>query len=119
MNKEGYLFLGEEDFKKSLSLFFSGVYLTNYDIRKIGLKIGKEYPLKERGLLLRIILKDISDSLEKREIAINSLIELLEERRNAYIGLRDSYRGSEDILEPWCTKIDSYILELKKIGNKG
>ncbi len=96
-----------------LSLFYSGVYITNSEIIEIGRSIGLNLPMKERSALLKQILRHAHESGETSKI-LESFIYLLNRRIEDYKKLAQSFPEASVLIKEWIHKADSIILLMKR-----
>jgi hypothetical protein len=97
-----------------LSLFFSGVYLTNYEFLKIAKKLNfNGTVLKDRDVTLRNLLKEAKDNFKFKELE-EELINLIETRINEYQKLANSYENTSVIIKDWIEKANNLKLVIKE-----
>lgn len=118
---EQFDFLKEEgEFDKILKLFTvpakSGIYVSKFDIQKIGLSLGVNIPARER----KEMLKDLfyySKQLGKMKEFLDLLIEFTNDRINQYKNLQEEYPKTSWIIQSWIDKVENlikFIENLKK-----
>lgn len=106
----------DEVIKKSLTLFFSGVYLTNQDLLNVVYRVGIEEPLKSKEMILKNSLSKLSKENRIGDL-ISVLIELIENRKGEYLKIIQNYPKGGEVLRIWFDKSENYINELKNLQN--
>lgn len=99
-----------------LSLFNSGVYITNKELVDIGESIGISLPLKSREIVFGKIINFAKEEKKEREL-ISILEEKIELRIAEYSGLKSNYPLSENLLDVALHRANEVKLSLKKEFN--
>jgi hypothetical protein len=92
--------------KELLTLFFSGIYITNYELVAIGEKVNIDLPMKRR----EIVLKNLIATAEERGIikdVFNLIIELIDSRIKTYKSYGNSFLHSREVISRWLQKASS------------
>ncbi|HEV09119.1 MAG: hypothetical protein ACP5G3_05705 [Sulfurihydrogenibium sp.] len=116
-----YDFLKEEgEFDRILKILTvpskSGIYLSRFDIRKIGLTLGVQVISRER----KEMLKDIffyAKQLNKMKEFLDLLIEYTNMKIAQYRELQETFPKTKDIIQGWIDKAErliKFIENLKK-----
>jgi len=96
-----------------MALFYSGVYVTNADIVKVGKLLGLELPLKDRMALLKQIMYHAHENNMKPQM-IQGFIQLLQERTKIYNDLAQNFPSSAPLIQQWIQKARSTIMLLQR-----
>lgn len=96
-----------------LTLFFSGVYITSYDMLEIGKKLGYELPSKHRELILKTLFME-SEKENKMNLLIQQLIILLNTRIHEYQTLTKQYPLIQEVSFLWIQKAHTMIKLLQQ-----
>ncbi len=111
MNSNKGSFVSLED--NLLSLFFSGVYLTNYDFFNIAKKLNFNIPIKDREVNLRSLIKGAKDNLKSKELE-DELFNLIDTRIDEYSKLANNYANTSLIIKNWIDKANNLKLVVKE-----
>jgi len=96
-----------------MALFYSGVYVTNADIVKVGKLLGLELPLKDRMALLKQLMHHAHENSMKPKM-MQGFIELLKERTKVYNNLAQNFPTTAPIIQQWIQKARSTIMLLQR-----
>jgi hypothetical protein len=96
-----------------MALFYSGVYVTNADIVKVGKLLGLELPLKDRMALLKQIMHHAHENNMKPQM-MQGFIQLLQERTKIYNDLAQNFPSSAPLIQQWIQKARSTIMLLQR-----
>jgi ribosomal protein L5 len=94
----------------------SGIYLSRFDIRKIGLSLGVDITVRER----KEMLKDLfyySKQLNKMKEFLDLLIQYVNSKIEEYRELQEAFPKTRDIIQTWidkAEKLNKFIENLKK-----
>ncbi|WP_297887751.1 hypothetical protein [Sulfurihydrogenibium sp.] len=94
----------------------SGIYLSRFDIRNIGLTLGVDVPVRER----KEMLKDLfyySKQLNKMQEFLDLLIQYTNSKVEEYKELQEAFPKTKDIIQGWIDKAErltKFIENLKK-----
>lgn len=94
----------------------SGIYISRFDIRNIGLTLGVDVPVRER----REMLKDLfyySKQIDKMKEFLDLLIQYTNLKINQYRELQEAFPKTSQIIQGWIDKAEkliSFIENLKK-----
>ncbi len=83
-----------------LSLFFSGLYLSNYDFIEIGKKLNIQTPIKDREAILKTLITDSKEADKIVELK-GELLNLINNRIDDYIKLDNNYKNTSIIIKSW------------------
>lgn len=96
-----------------LTLFFSGVYITSYDMLEIGKKLGYEFPSKHRELILKTLFLECEKE-NKMHLLIHQLIQLINGRITEYQALSKNYHDIQEVSFLWIQKGHTMIKLLQQ-----
>ncbi|QOG12403.1 hypothetical protein [Arcobacter sp. FWKO B] len=101
-----------------LTLFFSGVYITNKDLLDIAQKLDIEFPAKSRELILKNLMT-LATEQKKEQILYDLLISLLQQRISEYKKLTNLYPSIAEVSSNWVNRANTMIrlLAQNKRGN--
>jgi hypothetical protein len=99
--------------KRLLSLFHSGVYISSYDIVKIGDKIGYTLPFKQRDILLQKLIGEAKRE-KKLKVLITHIQALILIRMEQYRKLGNEHPYARETISGWLQKAKSTHLLLQK-----
>ncbi len=94
----------------------SGIYLSRFDIRNIGLSLGVDITVRER----KEMLKDLfyySKQLNKMKEFLDLLIQYVNSKIEEYRELQEAFPKTRDIIQTWidkAEKLNKFIENLKK-----
>ena len=89
-----------------LTLYKSGVYLSNHDIIQVGKAIEIELPYKNRELVFKMLLAE-ADKSDKITELMGALLGLLKSRRQSYMALGDNFPRLVPTIKMWLTKLNA------------
>lgn len=102
----------ETEFDRIIKLLLvpskSGVYISKMDIKKIGLSIGVDVPVRERKEMLRDIFY-YAKQIDKLPEFLDKLIEYANYRMSQYNQIQSDFPISAHILEEWVEKTKNLI----------
>lgn len=106
-------FLKEEtEFDRIIKLLLvpakSGIYISKMDIKKIGLDIGVDVPVRERKEMLRDIFY-YAKQIEKLPDFLDKLIEYANYRISQYTQIQTDFPASAHIFDEWVEKAKNLI----------
>jgi len=96
-----------------MALFYSGVYVTNADIVKVGKLLGLYLPLKDRMALLKQLMHHAHENNMKPQM-MQGFIELLQERTKIYNDLAQNFPTTAPLIQQWIQKARSTIMLLQR-----
>ena len=96
-----------------MALFYSGVYVTNADIVKVGKLLGLDLPLKDRMALLKQIMHHAHENNMKPQM-MQGFIQLLQERTKIYNDLAQNFPTTAPLIQQWIQKVRSTIMLLQR-----
>ncbi|WOE70016.1 hypothetical protein RZR97_00170 [Hydrogenimonas thermophila] len=96
-----------------MALFYSGVYVTNADIVKVGKLLGLDLPLKDRMALLKQIMYHAHENNMKSQM-MQGFIQLLQERTKIYNDLAQNFPTAAPLIQQWIQKARSTIMLLQR-----
>jgi len=96
-----------------MALFYSGVYVTNADIVKVGKLLDLELPLKDRIALLKQIMHHAHENNMKSQM-MQGFIQLLQERTKIYNDLAQNFPSAAPLIQQWIQKTRSTIMLLQR-----
>jgi hypothetical protein len=96
-----------------LTLFFSGVYITSYDMLEIGKKLGYTFPSKHRELILKTLFLECEKE-NKMHLLIHQLIQLINGRIMEYQALSKNYPDIQEVSFLWIQKANTMIKLLQQ-----
>jgi len=96
-----------------MALFYSGVYVTNADIVKVGKLLGLDLPLKDRMALLKQLMHHAHENNMKPQM-MQGFIQLLQERTKIYNDLAQNFPSVAPIIQQWIQKARSTIMLLQR-----
>jgi len=99
--------------KQLLSLFHSGIYISSFDVIKIGKTIGLDMPFKDRDILLKSLFSQAKKE-DKFQEALRQLGLFLKERANAYTVLGNEYPHARPLISSWLQKAKATDSLLKR-----
>lgn len=91
-----------------LTLFFSGVYITNKDLIDIANKLDMEFPAKSRELILKNLIT-IAVEQNKAQMLYDLLISLLQQRISEYKKLTNLYPSLNEVSTNWINRANTMI----------
>lgn len=106
--------------KHLYSLMFSGVYVSNIDIRNVMKNMGYDVPMDSREALFeKLFLR--AEKENKKEQAYKEIMVLLKKRVEKYEDLKNSYPQSSKPISDWINKAENTIFRMKdeivRMGN--
>jgi hypothetical protein len=96
-----------------LTLFFSGVYISSYDMLHMAKTLGYEYPSKNRELILKNLFAHC-EAENKMIQLMQKLIQLLQERVTQYKALTHNYPNICEVSALWIQKANTMIKLLQQ-----
>jgi predicted small metal-binding protein len=96
-----------------LTLFFSGVYISSYDMLHIAKALGYEHPSKNRELILKNLFAHC-EAENKMTQLMQKLIQLLQKRVKHYKVLSDNYPNICEVSALWIQKANTMIKLLQQ-----
>ncbi|WP_201352203.1 hypothetical protein [Hydrogenimonas urashimensis] len=99
--------------RQLMALFYSGVYITNADIVKVGKSLGLQLPLKERTALLKQIMQHAYDN-DMKPAMLQAFIQLLQERIKSYQTLAQAFPTAAPLIQTWIQKARSTAMLLQR-----
>jgi len=96
-----------------MALFYSGVYVTNADIVKVGKLLGLDLPLKDRIALLKQLMHHAHENNMKPHM-MQGFIQLLQERTKIYNDLAQNFPSTAPLIQQWIQKARSTIMLLQR-----
>jgi len=99
--------------RQLMAVHYSGVYLSNADIVRVGKKMGLDLPLKERMSLLKELMHEAHEQGLKPRM-MQGFVEILQERARAYQQLAQDYPAAMPVLGPMIQKARSTALLLQR-----
>lgn len=98
--------------KHLYSLMFSGVYVSNIDIRNVMKNMGYDLPIDSREALFeKLFLR--AEKENKKEQAYKEIMVLLKKRVEKYEDLKSSYSQSSKPINDWINKAENTIFRMK------
>ncbi|MDD5405309.1 MAG: hypothetical protein PHE73_00020 [Sulfurovaceae bacterium] len=99
--------------KQILSLYYSGIYISSYDIVQLGKNIGYELPLKERNILFSKLLGDAKkdNKIKNLFVAVSNLIK---HRAMQYTELGNLHPYARPMISIWLQKAKATDLLIKR-----
>ncbi|MDQ1339778.1 MAG: hypothetical protein QG567_932 [Campylobacterota bacterium] len=106
--------------KHLYSLMFSGVYVSNIDIRNVMKNMGYDVPMDSREALFeKLFLR--AEKENKKEQAYKEIMVLLKKKVEKYEDLKNSYPQSSKPISDWINKAENTIFRMKdeivRMGN--
>ncbi|MRJ02412.1 MAG: hypothetical protein GXO19_00630 [Epsilonproteobacteria bacterium] len=89
--------------REILALHFSGSYITNRELQRVGEKIGLQVDLTDRERLLKNLMAKARESRKESQLFLE-LARLFEERVASYRALKERYPEAGDIVEEYIEK---------------
>jgi len=96
-----------------MAVFYSGVYITNADIARVGAKLGLELPLKDRMALLKQLMRHAHDNDQKPQL-MQGFIDILKERADTYRQLAQTFPSASPLLGQMIQKAQSTVMLLQR-----
>ncbi len=96
-----------------MAVFYSGVYVTNADIVKVGKSLGLDLPMKDRMALLKQIMRHAYENNMKAQM-MQGFIQLLQERTKTYHTLAQNFPAAAPLMQQWIQKARSTTLLLQR-----
>jgi len=98
--------------KHLYSLMYSGVYVTNLDIRKVMKNMGYDIPIDSREALFEKLF--VRAEKDNRKVdAYRQLILLLRGRVERYEDLKKMYPGAKIPVAEWISKAENTIFRMR------
>lgn len=98
--------------KHLYSLMFSGVYVSNIDIKKILDVMGYESSVDSRENLFELLFRQADADGRKKE-AYRNLITMIQERKGKYAGLKNAYPSAAKAVDTWIIKTDHTVARME------
>ncbi|WP_456453129.1 hypothetical protein [Hydrogenimonas sp.] len=99
--------------RQLMAVFYSGVYVTNADIVRVGKKLGLDLPLKDRIALLKHLMRHAHDNDQKPQL-MQGFIEILQERADTYRQLAQAFPQAAPILGQMMQKARATAMLLQR-----
>ena len=99
--------------KRLLSTFFSGIFITNSDIVKIGKHFNIVLAHKKKELILKELFTEAKKNSIFKEVSM-MIIDIINDRIEQYKQLIDKYPKSQQIINKWIQKANSLKLLLQR-----
>lgn len=101
-----------------LTLFFSGVYITNVDMINIGKKFGYDLPSKNREILLKNLFT-MAENDGNLQVVLDEFLKLFNSRFEEYKKLTMNYPAINEISSNWTQKVNTIkrLLVTQKRGS--
>ncbi|WP_457596090.1 hypothetical protein [Hydrogenimonas sp.] len=99
--------------RQLMALFYSGVYITNADIVRVGKKLGLDLPLKDRIALLKQLMRHAHDNDCKPRM-LQGFVEILQERAQAYNALAQNFPAAAPLIGQWIQKARATAMLLQR-----
>jgi predicted RNase H-like nuclease (RuvC/YqgF family) len=110
----------ESEFDRILKILLvpanSGVYISRYDIRKLGMAFQVKIPVKERKEMLRDLFM-YAKQMDRLKDLLDTITEFIDYRINQYKELEENYPRIEKLTEKWISKaekVKSMLANMKK-----
>ncbi len=94
----------------------SGIYISRYDIRDIGMNFQVKIPVKERREMLRDLFM-YAKQMDKLKDLLDTLIDFIDFKVNQYRELEENYPRIKNLTDKWITKAEkvrSLLSDMKK-----
>ena len=99
--------------RQLMALFYSGVYVTNDDIIKVGRRIGLELPRKDRMALLKEVMHEAYENGQMVPV-LQGFIQLLQERANQYRHYAQQFPAAAPLIGEWLQKVRATTMLLQR-----
>lgn len=99
--------------KQLLSLYYSGIYITNSELREIGEKLGFEQPLKDREFMIKQLRIDAREAGKNAEL-LQELKKLIAHRISGYEAYKKAYPKAGGLVDSWIEKARAHTKELEE-----
>ena len=99
--------------RQLMAVFYSGVYITNDDIVKVGRRIGLELPRKDRMALLKEVMHEAHES-NRMVPVLQGFAELLQERANIYQQYARQFPAAAPLIGEWLQKVRATTMLLQR-----
>ncbi|RXI43314.1 hypothetical protein CRU99_08105 [Malaciobacter mytili] len=101
-----------------LTLYFSGIYITNKDMLNLAQELGFDFPLKSREIMLKNLFLE-AYNFQKIPKLCDSLIYLIDQRVQEYKKLSFEYPKINEVSSSWIFKANNIkrLLVNEKRGN--
>jgi len=96
-----------------LALFYSGVYITNAEMVKVGKSLGLDLPMKDRTALLKHIMRYAHDNDLKPQMLLG-FIGVIKSRIESYEMLAKEFPQAKNVIAGWIQKARSTVLLLQR-----
>jgi len=97
--------------KRILALHFSGSYITNFEFKTIGQKVGLEVDLADREKMLKTLFKQAKEKNKEPQL-LEAIAEVLQERLQNYRELAQNHPKAKEVVEEYIQKCRSTIMLL-------
>ncbi|WP_457639867.1 hypothetical protein [Persephonella sp.] len=108
----------ETEFQRILKILTvpakSGVYISRYDLKKMGTLLGVDIPVKERKEMLKDLFIYAKQMNAVKEF-IDIIIDFVNYRISQYQEITDSFPKTEKVMTPWVKKAQSLIQFLENM----
>ncbi len=94
----------------------SGVYISRYDIRDLGMTFKVKIPIKERKEMLKDLFM-YAKQMDRLKDLLDTLVEFIDYRINQYKELEENYPRIKNLTEKWIQKAEKVkflLLNMKK-----
>lgn len=98
-----------------LTLFFSGVYITSFDMLAIAKAVDFEFPSKNRELILKNLFLHCEKE-NKMPLLTQKLIGLLNDRVAQYKELTKQYPNIQEVSSLWIQKAQTMIKLIQQLN---
>jgi len=103
--------------KHLLSTYFSGVYISSYDLVQIAKRLDVELALKERDVLMRKLFGEMKEQNRLNDLLAQFML-FFKDRATAYTRLGNQHMDARDIIGSWIQKAKSTDMLLKREAQK-
>jgi len=109
MHNQGFSLLE----KQILALHYNGIYISNFDFKKIADIIGIELDLADREKMLKTLLKKTKEANKENEL-MQAFSELFSKRVKEYQALINRFPEASEAIMPWIQKSRSIMMLLQQ-----
>ena len=99
--------------RQLMAVYYSGVYITNADIVRVGKRLGVDLPLKDRMALLKQLMRHAHDRHQKAPL-MQEFVEILQERARIYRQLSETFPQAAPLLEQMMQKARATAMLLQR-----
>lgn len=99
--------------KQFMAIYFSGIYVSNFELKKIADAVGFEVDLSDRDKMFHTMI-GLAKEQEKMPQFIGACVALIKGRIEGYIALSERFPDSKNVIHQWIHKANSTILLLQR-----